>query len=161
MERTKPNARELSAIEYIAALDAQLMGNENALRARLATIPHGWRDWRLITTQTGRLLEKIYDTLPTKTLRRMEGLCRHGEVIVRIRPPCPTSEHALVSEDDLRQIINSAMAAECAICLKDGREIDACALRKALEHIAPPEAYEKVGCAYRLIAAQSAYGQYI
>ena len=44
MEPTKPNARELSVIEYLAALDVQLCGRQDVLRERLARIPNGWRD---------------------------------------------------------------------------------------------------------------------
>lgn len=161
MEPTKPNARELSVIEYLAALDVQLCGRQDVLRERLARIPNGWRDYRLIVMQTSRLLEKIYSTLPIKTLKRMEGICRNGEIVIRLRPPCSIPDHVLVNEDDMRRLINCAMAAECAICLRDGREIDTCPLRKVLESIVPPEEYSALGCSYRNIAISNEYGKYI
>ena len=114
-----------------------------------------------IVMQTSRLLEKIYSTLPIKTLKRMEGICRNGEIVIRLRPPCSIPDHVLVNEDDMRRLINCAMATECAICLRDGREIDACPLRKILESIVPPEEYSVVGCSYRNIAISNEYGKYI
>ena len=160
-EYKKPGSRELTAIEYLAALDSQLVRYQDVLRERLSSIPNGWRDYRLIAAQTGRLVEKIYATLPLKTLQRMEGIARYGEIIIRMHPPCSIPEHILVRDDVLRLIINCAMSAECAICLRDGREIDACPLRKALESIVPPAEYPRIGCVYRNVTRTSDYGHYI
>ena len=155
------NGRELQIIEYLAALDAQLVGHQDTLRERLQLVPNGWRQWRLMTATVGALLSALYDTLPVKNLKRMEQLCRNGEVIVRLKPVARQPEQIIADEDDLRQIINAAMSAECAICLKDAREIKACRLRRALTAIVPPDQLADYGCAYRDVALQSEYGNYI
>ena len=45
-----------------------------------------------------------------------------GKFCVRLKPAARTPEQIVASEDDLREIINAAMAAECAVCLKDDRQ---------------------------------------
>lgn len=155
------SGRERAIIEYLAALDAQLMAHQDVLRERLKLIPNGWRQWRLMTVTANNLLVAIYDTLPTKTLLHMQRLCTYGEVLVRLKPASRTPEQVVVNEDDLREIFNTAMTAECAVCLKDDRQAKGCKLRRALMNIAPPETFSSQGCEYRDVAIQSGYGKYI
>lgn len=81
--------------------------------------------------------------------------------MIRLRPASRVPEHVLVSEDDLRTLVNTAMAAECAICLKDDNEAERCPLRRAMQYIAPPFAEPSSGCGYRDIAVASEYGKYL
>jgi hypothetical protein len=68
----------------------------------------------------------------------------------------------IMMKDDLKLLINTSIAAECAMCVKDGREQKKCALRKALENIAPTAAVHENGlCAYVDVAAGNAFGEYI
>lgn len=114
-----------------------------------------------MTTAVNNLLVAIYDTLPTKTLLYMQRLCTYGEVLVRLKPAARTPEQIVASEDDLREIINVAMASECAVCLKDDRQVKGCNLRRALMNIVPPETFSSQGCEYRDVAIQCDYGEYI
>lgn len=155
------SGRERAIIEYLAALDAQLIAHQDTLRERLKLIPNGWRQWRLLTVTVNNLLVAIYDTLPAKTLLHMQRLCTHGEVLVRLKPASRTPEQVVSSEDDLREIINAAMAAECAVCLKDERQIKGCKLRRALMNIVPPDEFAPHGCEYRNVALQNDYRDYI
>lgn len=106
------SGRERAIIEYLAALDAQLIAHQDVLRERL-------------------------------------------------KPAARTPEQIIASEDDLREIINAAMAAECAVCLKDDRQAKGCKLRRALMNIVPPETFSAQGCEYRDVAIQCDYGEYI
>lgn len=155
------NGHELHIIEYLMALDAQLNGHQDALRERLKLVPNGWRQWRLITTATRNLLQAVYDTLPDKTLLYIDRLRAQGEVVVRFRPASRTHETVLASQDDLREIINAAMAGECAVCLRDEDAAKRCKLRRAMMDIVPPDDVPRCGCAYRNIAIESEYGKYI
>ncbi len=155
------NGREMQIIEYLAALDAQLTGHQDALRKRLKLVPNGWRQWRLMTVTTGALLSSLYDTLPLKSLKHMENLCRNGEVLVRIKPIARQPGQIVADEDDLREIINAAMASECALCLRGEKEVKSCKLRRAMMEIIPPEDIPLYGCPYRDITINSEYGKYI
>ena len=136
------NGREIHIIEFLAGLDAQLIQGQDILRERLKLIPGGWRRFRLAVMTTQRLLDEIYATLPMRTLRHMQRLCENGQVIIRPKPMIKMPDDVqIVQADDLRMLINTAMAAECAICLRDAREQKGCALRKALSNIAP-----RTGC---------------
>jgi hypothetical protein len=159
----EPNAREVHAVEYLAGLDKQLAEAQEALKPRLEKIPNGWRDFRLAVTRTEKVLDAVYETLPAKTLKHMEKLSLHGEVVIRPRPMIKMPDDVqIVQTEDLRMLINSTMAAECAICVKDHREQKKCRLRKALSVMAPANILSSDGlCPYTNVAANCEYGQYI
>lgn len=158
-----PNAKEVHAIEYLAGLDRQLIGAQEVLKPRLDKIPNGWRDFRLAVTRTEKVLDAVYETLPAKTLRHMEKLSMLGEVVIRPKPMIKMPDDVqIVQSDDLRVLINSAMTAECAICVNDRREQKKCRLRKILSVIAPANTVSADGlCPYTNVAAKCEYGQYI
>lgn len=117
------NARELHIIEFVAGLHAQVKQGEEILRARLAEIPGGWRDWRTASGRIQKTMDGIYQTLPTKTLKHMQRLCDCGEVVIRPKPMIKMPDDVqIVLKDDLKLMINRVISAECAMCVKDGRE---------------------------------------
>ena len=157
------NAREIHAIEFLAGLDCRLFAAQDVLKPRLEKIPNGWRDFRLATTTTERLLNAVYDTLPDKTLRHMNKLCQYGEVVIRPKPMVKLQDDVqIVDTGDLRTLINAVIGHECAMCVKDAREQKGCKLRKALHHIAPTAELDKDGlCTYIDVAAGNELGRYI
>ena len=155
------NGRELRVIEWLLVLDARFAEAGDALRARLRHIPGGGRDWRLMETLCRKLLAEIYETLPVKTLTYMDRMRAHGEALVRFSPAARSPEWLLVRDVDLKAVINAAMAAECAVCMKEGKAIDRCPLRRAMIDMAPPHDDSETGCGYREAAAMSEYGQYL
>ena len=146
------NGRELRVLEFLAVRDVKLTESGEAIRERLKEIPNGWRQWRLMTTTVSRLLVQLYDVVPVKNLRHMQNLCQYGEVLIRIRPPVYSPEYALLREDDLKQLMDVAILQECGMCLKEGKEIDRCPLRKAMWNIAPPMDESPYSCEYSHIA---------
>ena len=157
------NARELHIIEFVAGLHAKVKQGEEILRDRLGVIPGGWRDWRTASGRIQKVLDGIYQTMPTKTLKHMQRLCDCGEVVIRPKPMIKMPDDVqIVLKDDLKLMINRVISAECAMCVKDGREQKKCALRKALENIAPTAAVHKNGlCAYVDVATMNELGEYI
>lgn len=154
------NSRKLHRIEMIAALDAQLQGGEEPLKPRLQTIPNAWRDYRMCLTRLGRIVEQIYQTLPTKTLKHMAALCAHGEVLIRFKPVV-SNDAQLIMTGDLKELINTAMEAKCTICFEDRAGVKACRLRKALMDIAPPTDLALGDCPYRYVIEHANRGDYI
>lgn len=157
------NAREIHNIEFLAGLDAQLIQGQEILKPRLEKIPNGWRNFRLAVTTTEKVLDAVYATLPPRTLLHMQRLCRLGQVIIRPKPAIKMPDDVqIVLTEDLRLLINAAIAAECAVCLKDARAQKKCQLRRALENIAPTAEVHANGlCAYTDVAAGNELGQYI
>lgn len=126
------NAREIHNIEFLAGLDTQLIQGQEILRDRLALVPNGWRNFRLAVTTTEKVLNGIYETLPMRTLRHMDRLCKCGEVVIRPKPIIKLLDDAqIVLSEDLRMLINMVVAAECAVCLKSppSRRAASCARR--------------------------------
>ena len=143
---------EMQIIEYLAAMDYKMGKAGDVMRERLKLIPNGWRQWRLMVSIINRLVPQVYSVIPVKTRRHIENLCNHGEVVIRIKPTARVPEHTLISDDDLCVVCDAAMENECAICLKQGKEIDRCPLRKAMLHIAQPFTETPTSCGYQLAA---------
>ena len=157
------NAREIHTIEFLAGLDAQLVEGQEILRDRLRLIPNGWRDFRLAAKSTERVLDAVYNTLPNKTLIHMQKLAQNGQIVIRPKPTVKMHDDMqIVCADDLKLLINTTIASECAICVKDAKEQRKCKLRKALMNIAPTAAVHKDGlCAYVDVVAGNELGEYI
>ena len=154
--------KELKCVEYLVGMESRIVESGDALRERLRMVPNGWRDYRLIFSTLDRLLLKLYDTIPQKGRLYLQKLSKHGEILIRFSPAARSQEWLLIKDDDLAVIVNLAMAAECAICLKQGREAKKCELRKALENIAPPhDGHPAGGCGYQNVAAGAELGHYL
>ena len=157
------NAREIHNIEFLAGLDAQLFQGQKILEPRLRQIPNAWRNFRLVVSLTEKILDGVYATLPPRTLQHMDKLARFGQIIIRPKPLIKMPDDVqIVQNDDLKLLVNTAISAECAMCLKDAQRQKKCKLRRALENIVPTEAVHENGlCAYTDVAAGNALGEYI
>lgn len=157
------NAREIHSIEFIAGLDAQLKQGQEILKERLQRIPGAWRNFRLAMSCIEKVVDGIYATLPPRTLRHMDKLAACGEIIIRPKPMIKMpNDVQIVLNDDLKLLINTSIASECAVCLKDAKEQKKCALRKALENIAPTAALHEDGlCTYVDVVTGNKLGEYI
>ena len=154
--------RELKCVEYLVAMESRVWECGEALRERLRLVPNGWRQFRLLCTVLDGLLEDIYPTVPLKGRLYLQNIMKHGEVLIRYVPTSRPPEWKMVKDEDLAVIINTAMAAECAICLKSGSEIRKCALRRAMEDIAPPANGHPAGrCGYTDVTLSNEYGDYM
>ena len=109
------------------------------------------------------MLDAVYSTLPNKTLVHMQKLAQHGQIVIRPKPTVKLHDDMqIVCADDLKMIINTAIASECLMCVKDAREQKKCKLRRVLANIAPTEAVHKDGlCAYIDVVAGNELGEYI
>lgn len=157
------SSREIHTIEYVACLEKQLFEGDKYLKDRLKLIPNGWRDFRLATKTVERLLTELYKTVPNSTRLHMQRVQECGQVIIRPHPAVkPANDTQIVILDDLLMLVNTAMAAECAVCLKDAREQKKCKLRKALMNMTPPKKLPESGlCVYADVAAKNELGKYI
>lgn len=137
--RKEPTKGEMRAIERIGALDGQMVNYEKDLEARLRTIPDCWRQFRIAKTAIGKVLNGLYSTMPLKSLKRMKNLADHGEVVIRLRPAAVEKGLTLINDEALQTLLHICMNSECAICMRSGREVNDCELRKALMLVVPLE----------------------
>lgn len=155
------NGEEMRVIEYLTAMNSKMIQAGDCMRGRLSSVPNGWRQWRLMAVTLDHLLTALYDSMTPRNLRHLENISDHGEIIIRLRPAVRVPEHTLVNEDDLRTLVNAAMASECSICLRQGREIDRCPLRAALMNICPPYEDPNTSCGYQMVAISGDLGKYM
>ena len=159
--RRPMNGQEMKILEYLAAMDSRMTEAGETMKERLKDVPNGWRQWRLLDATLKRLLLDIYKVTPIRNMRTLQNICDHGEIAIRISPATRLPEHVFVNENDLHILINTSMAAECAVCIRQGKEIDRCPLRQALLAIAPPFEDPPHSCGYLNHALRSEHGNYI
>lgn len=156
------SGKELKCVEYLVAMESRVLEVGDAMRERLKKIPNGWRQFRLLVSTLDRLMPEVYDTVPNKTRMYLKNIMENGEVLIRFIPVSRNPEWKLVKDEDLAVLINLAMAGECAICMKQGREAKKCKLRGALENIAPPNnGHPAGGCGYMNVVLGCEIGQYV
>lgn len=153
---------ELRAIEYLAALDARVAEYAGPLEERLRQTTDGWRNYRLAMTCLEKAIDAVYASVDDETRQHMRKLAGSSEVI--IRPTARAAEVNLqtIDENHLKVLVNSSMSAECAMCLKEGKDVRKCALRKALLFAAPPSRIPDNGrCPYAEVALCHDLGKYM
>lgn len=156
------NGREMAAIDWLGVLCAMMADHEQGIKSRLNGVKNGWRDYRLALTLVSKLLGKAVAGLPAHQQRHVRNVLKTHEVMLRPAQIVKTpNDMLLIDKAAFRTIINTAMAAECAICLKSEAEIRGCKLRKALETCIMLEEYPKVGCGYTDVVTNNELGKYI
>lgn len=161
-EKRTPNGNELYGIEILAALDAQLNERGKFLEERLRSVPDLWRQYRMAQSAVGKVVDGLYTTVPDKTRMHMRRLCDSGEIVIRQKLAVRLDDVRFVMISDLKALANVAISAECAICLKDNREMRKCKFRKAMERMMPVDSIPSDGrCQYRSVAEAHEYGEYI
>ena len=139
IRRYDPTSRETRSIEMIAVLDARLANDRPYLEDRLKSVPDLYRQWRIAETSVCKVVDGLYETLPDKTLLRIRKIFNNGEVIVRPKGSLTKdNDTAIVLAEDLTLLAETAKNSECAMCLKEGKDIKRCKLREALMRVSPP-----------------------
>lgn len=146
------NGRERQLTEYLYAVDAKMTQFDDTLKERLQEIPNGWRQYRLVQSTLHRLLWQLLGRLEPRDEVHFNLLHDKGEMLIRMQSFTRVPEMTYISDVSLEEIIRAAMAGECAMCLREGREIDKCALRRALWDVVPPEEERVTSCGYKDVA---------
>lgn len=134
----------LSEREYYAT--RQLFGAVSAfnncageLERRVREIPGGWRDLRLITVLSEKLLIGILRTVPLKKLAAVRRELENTEMIVQVkRTAVQHSEdeiggYTYVPQRALERITQRVVDYECFCCDKHGADAKHCPLRRDIE----------------------------
>lgn len=156
------NGREMAAIDWLGVLCAMMADHEQGIKSRLNGVKNGWRDYRLALTLVSKLLGKAVAGLPAHQQRHVRNVLKTHEVTLRPAQIVKTpNDMLLIDKAEFQTIINTAMEAECAICIKSEAEIRGCKLRKALKTCIMLEEYPKVGCGYTDVVTNNELGKYI
>lgn len=152
-ERIRGNNREFQGIALACRLWATVnMKLMEQLEPRARRVPGAWRMLRSGLAMLGRGLDAVLSTLPDDQFDRVHAIFTQGVIEIRM-PSALDGDLGLllmpVRRGELTELAWHAMDAECAICLKDGREIKHCALAKALNGCLEPSSQDSTGCPWR------------
>lgn len=117
------------------------------------------RDTGLLIWLVNRLQEQMLATMPLRRLSYYQRMAQEAQIVIDFPGPAPKGRSILVDVRDLAAITEAAMQNECAMCVRDGREIKNCRLRDALLTVAPPTEFSAAGCEYRNPASQLVQGE--
>lgn len=163
--KTNPNKRENEFMLNLMVLRNTLMRNAPACRERAKLAGKWiWRDIRLATVLICRIQEALLRTMPQSRDDYYLAYAKHGHYELHINGPIRTPRQMLITDKRLATICEAAMESECLLCMREGNEIDRCALRDALlESAVPTEIRDRDSpfrrCEYRDAAGQLIHGE--
>ena len=144
--------------ELIILRNTMFQGSD-AVKERLEPFKGAWRDLKLMEKLAEKIQECLSATLPPEKLLKYQKLVKHGKIYLDFPGASPKDDHILVSAKNAAFLAEYAIKGECALCMKDGREVKRCPLRDALLSIAPPTKVSEIGCEYRSVAGDLLSGR--
>ena len=138
---SRPTRDENVMMIDLMVLSSAMHQHADSIRERISEYPNAWRDVRLLTTLVKRLESMLFNAMDKRDQHHYMQLASYGQMRVSIPGPIEDKTNMLVERSDIDAIVGSAMTGECALCIKEGREIKRCRLREALVNISPPKEY--------------------
>ena len=149
---TRPlTGKEMNMLEHLVLLDARMAQYSDNMRDRLGAVEHGWRDWKLVQVKVTRLVEELYKTLSRSHAMHFYLLHRYGEAHITERPVVHQKGYINISGDDLQTLLEIILRHECSMCMKEGKEVKKCKLRRLMLELAPPSQVDTHWCEYQKI----------
>lgn len=146
------NYRELNLCMILYALDANLQENGHVLKNRFAGIKRGKSHWGMFRWLARKIIEELVDTMDDNDRRKMMVLKSHGSLSVKAFTDIKKDQwDIVVSADDFNWLASYAIDANCATCMREGKEIKKCKLRQTMIHCVPPKETSMIGCEYQNI----------
>lgn len=155
-EQKEPTRYEYQAIERLAVLGCTINRDGECLKERLRSVPDLYRQYRIAQTAVSKIVDGVYKTLPDNVKRRMLRESENCEFILRPVSVMSTrsTDSKVMLDTDILTLVNSAMIARCSICIKNGREVKSCDLRKALMNVVTLDEPDNTSlCGYARIAS--------
>ena len=149
---TRPlTGKEMNMLEHLVLLDARLTQFTDYMRDRLGAVENGWRDWKLVQAKVAHLVEALYKTISKSNAMHFYLLHQYGEAHITERPAVHQKGYTNISGDDLQTLLEIILRHECAMCMKEGKEVKKCKLRRLMLELAPPSKVDTHWCEYQKI----------
>ena len=159
IRKTKPNKAENAFMQDLMILKNSLAVRSPAVRDRLRQVnKYAWRDLRLLFALVDKIQSQLIQTMPDSRWEYYAALARNGRYHLDIEGPVRQGRMVLISDIHLAQLCEAVMENECIMCIKDGKEIEKCPIRKALLEVAPPTEIMGYSCEYAHAASQLLLG---
>jgi hypothetical protein len=137
--RTPLGAREYYALRNLFGMVSSFEVTAKDLEKRVKSIPGGWRDMRLLTVLSEKLMKNVVETIPTKKLqlirKELEHTVVHIDVKNNVLPKKESADNRFtyVPEGTIDRLVDIAVQTECLFCEKKGKDAKHCQLRKDIE----------------------------
>ena len=159
-EKSMPNRKENRFMTNLMVVLHTLLSDREAAEARLMEYGYRWakRDIGLLISLDNRLQEQMLSTIPDRRIMYYQKMAAEAQIVIEFPGAVKQSRHLLMDVDDLAAMAEAAMRGECAMCIREGRDVKRCRLRDALLPVAPPSEFSRYGCEYRQPASQLVQG---
>ena len=155
-----PNRAENRFQTNLMVILHTLLSDREAAEKRLREYGYKWarRDIGLLISLDNRLQEQMLSTMPDRRIAYYQKMAKEAQIVVEFPGAARTDRHVMMEVEDLAALAEAAMRGECAMCIKEGRDVKRCRLREALLPVAPPTEWSRNGCEYRQQAGQLIQG---
>lgn len=163
-EKKKPNKNENAFMMDMMILRNSLAKRREAVKDRLKQVnPNAWRDLQLMYSLVCRIQKQLLSTMPKSREEYYDVIAQHGRYHLEIEGPIHAERTVLISDKNLGAILDAVLENECLMCVKDGKEIDQCLIRRALLEVGPPTEIieDGIGCEYRNVPGQLIRGEIV
>lgn len=144
--------QEYKALRTIFGCVNALDDDHEILKARCKLIKGGWRDLRMLTAVSKRLMEKLLCTIPGKKLLVIKRELQNTICEVKLRPVATGSQRdgmVYVSEDAMLRVCNRAMQDYCYLCDKTHKEARrSCQLYRDIQACFPYDFDDSLDCPF-------------
>lgn len=149
MPRTKMTGKERQALGFFFALLDVFYKHSGTLEGRLrAQGGSAWREWRLAHTLLLKSSNALVDSLTDDDLRWEQRLIQNAKVSIDMPGPLTRPDYMIVDTRDMMLIGAIAGSHECALCVRQGKDVKRCRLRDALMRVSPLPDGEELGGGY-------------
>ena len=139
-ERKPLSGREYYALRELFGIVSLFNANADELQKRVQMIPGGWRDLRLITAVSEKLMGNLLKTVPHNKLAMIQRELTHTvcEVKVNMDVSGRKSENfCYVPDGALVRTVKRLMGYECLFCEKCENDVKRCPIRTDFEALYP------------------------
>lgn len=149
-EKVRANAKEGDAIKILCGIFSVFQDSMPAMERRLKSIPGGWRDLKMLSAVTYKLMEKIFITMPTDQLESLRKALDSLKVSIKYSPLSSVQDGDIaVRVEHLDVVMNAAHEGKCWFCSNNHLEARKCKLRAVLDALSFCDEPEVNGCRYR------------
>ena len=158
-EQTPFSRQESKFFTELILLRNTIYNGVESVKDRLKPFPGAYRDLKLCEKLLEKIQRDISETIPNDKLRRFQQLVKVGRIYLDYPGASVKPIYILLDANELNDLAEAAIKGQCALCMREGKEIRACKLRYALLTVAPPSEVSRYGCEYRHVAGDLEAGR--
>jgi hypothetical protein len=148
VEKTRATKAERMSLMLLATMLSNLEDSAEPPKRRMAHDRYAARGLAVAAKNVKRAIDAASETMEADSLAYILKNSRDYEYVIRLKRVVKDPSWMYIKTDDLREMLSMVMDGECSMCLREGKDMERCALRKSLRNMTD-EPETAFGCGYR------------